>query len=186
MVPVKLNKLDAAYYTGNLHKWLCAPKSAAFLWVRKSLQPQIRPLVISHGYNSTRADKSRFQVEFGWTGTFDPTPWLCIPKALEALSSLETGGLSALMNRNRRLALEARALFVSTPPAPDEMIGSLVSWPVPDGDAHELHQQLLQRGVEVPVFHWPNHPKRLMRFSAQHYNSLGDYQRLKSELNQLL
>ena len=61
--------------------------------------------MISHGY--TRG----FHAEFDWTGTCDPTPWLCIPEAIRYMGGLLPGGWPELMARNRTLALQARDLL---------------------------------------------------------------------------
>ena len=61
MVPLDLNRLGAAYYTGNCHKWLCAPKAVGFLHVRRDRQQGIQPTIISHGWNKPRPGYSPFQ-----------------------------------------------------------------------------------------------------------------------------
>jgi isopenicillin-N epimerase len=200
MVPVNLSELGAAYYTGNCHKWLCAPKGAGFLYVQRDRQPAIRPLAISHGANSPRQDRSRFLIEFGWTGTLDPSAFLTVPEALRFMHTLMPGGWPEVMARNRELALAARRVlaraFGIEIPCPDAMIGSLASLPIADAAessvpssplyADPLQDELRERfGIEVPIIPWPAAPKRLLRISAQLYNSLSQYERLASALAEL-
>lgn len=192
-IPLRLRELGAAYYTGNLHKWVCAPKGAAFLYVRENRRMGIHPISISHGANSTRTDRSRFLLEFDWTGTFDPTPWLSVPAALAFMSS--HGGWPEVMRRNRELALLARDSLCSSlgidKPAPDDMLASMAAVPLPDGtqsSAPSLYGDPLQdellfaHGIEVPIVPWPHPPKRVLRVSAQLYNEIGDYEKLAALL----
>lgn len=199
MVPLSLRSLGAAFYTGNLHKWVCAPKGAAFLHVHPSQQHRVRPLVISHGASSTRTDRSRLSIEFNWMGTTDPTATLCVPEALRFMGALLPGGWDALRDANRALALGARALLAEAlgvpEPAPASMIGSMASLPLPAGrfrpscsrepGYEDGLQERLWEGhrIEVPVMGWGDPRALLLRVSAQSaYNRIGDYQRLASAL----
>ncbi len=190
MVPVALTRLGAAYYTGNAHKWLCAPKGAAFLHVRRDRQADLHPTVISHGYSTG------FQPEFDWTGTGDPTPWLCVPQALRCIGALLPGGWPAVMSANHALAVQARELLMNSlqiaAPCPASMLGSMAALPLPPAapgspaaglDSQGLHDWFRQRGVET----WLHpHPMPLLRISAQLYNSIDEFRQLAGLLAQAL
>jgi isopenicillin-N epimerase len=190
MLPLDLRALGATYYTANFHKWCCAPKGAGMLYVQRDRQKKIRPLVISHGASSKRTDRSRFLLEFDWTGTRDMSAILSIPYALRYLDRLVPGGFSALMPMNHALALEARRILADrlqlTVPCPDDMIGSMAALVLPgDGtnDAEALHTALQDRWkIEVPIFAWPAMPQRLVRVSAQIYNQRAEYEKLADAL----
>ena len=195
MVPVDLDTLGATYYSGNCHKWLCAPKGSAFLWVRRDRHADVHPLTISHGANARRPGRARFRLEFDWTGTSDPTAWLTVPTAIEYVGSLLPGGWPEVMARNHALAIDARRLLceaaATPPPCPDTMIGSLASIVLPDGPTTEIYwrnpdplqARLFETwGIEVPVMSWPSPPRRLIRVSAQLYNERAHYERLAEAL----
>lgn len=191
MMPLNLAELGATYYTGNCHKWLCAPKGAAFLYVQPDRQPTIRPLTISHGANSPRRDRSRFRLEFDWMGTTDPTGFLSVPTAIQFMDTLLPGGWSELMQHNHQLAIAARSVLCEVlqvePPCPGSMLGALAVIPLPPGDALALHHALLERfQIEVPIIPWSSTGDRLLRISAQIYNSLEQYNYLAVALETLL
>jgi isopenicillin-N epimerase len=212
MLPLNLDELGAAYYTGNAHKWLCAPKGGGFLHVRRDRQEHVRPLVISHGANAPRPERSRFRLEFDWLGTLDFSAYLAIPAALEFMATLLPGGWPEVMTRNHQAALGARAILLAAldPQArvPEEMIGSMATIEVPTDlpptpigapvattpeqtwPLDPLREWLLaEHRIEVPVFAWPhtlaegaNARRRLLRVSAQVYNDPSDYERLAAIL----
>lgn len=195
MLKLDLDALGAAYYTGNCHKWLCAPKGAAFLYIREDKRSLIHPLTISHGWNAPQDGTTLFRLLFDWTGTVDPTPWLCIPDAIRFLESLLPGGWPEVLRRNRELALRAREILCEAlrcpPPCPESMIGSMAAVPLPNPGGLNLHPvdrdpmqaALLEKcQIEVPVIH----PGRLIRISAQLYNHEGQYGRLAVALKGIL
>jgi isopenicillin-N epimerase len=200
MIEADLRRLAAAgvgFYAANCHKWVCAPKGSGFLWVRPDLQERVRPTVISHGANSPRTDRSRFRLEFDWVGTQDPTAYLCVPAAIELLGSLLPGGWPELRAQNRALALEGRRLVCDAlgigRPCPDELVGSTASMPLPPAappaDTHKdpLSDELFERfRIEVPVFPFPTPPARLLRLSAQAYNTPQEYVALARALTEVL
>lgn len=199
MVPLNMNALQASFYAGNCHKWLCTPKGSAFLWVRKDWQKKIRPLAISHLGGDYGPNENPFQVEFSWSGTMDLTPYLTIPYALRFLGSLYPGGIEELMRRNHELTLYGKKVLAEALnrnfPLPEEFIGSMVSFPIPpreapwplskgfwDPDQERLFKEFK---IEVPVIYWPQPPRRLIRISAQAYNEKWHYELLAEALRKI-
>ncbi|MDD4603704.1 MAG: aminotransferase class V-fold PLP-dependent enzyme [Bacteroidales bacterium] len=195
-IPLDLENIGAAYYTGNCHKWICTPKSTALLHVRRDKQDQIHPLVISHAGHKAQPFTERFY----WPGTFDPTPALCVGDAIDYLAAFFPGGWPELMQRNHDLCLEARNLLCQQlnieKPCPDSMIASMATLPLTppetivftDYKGVDPFQDRIFRefNMEIPVWCSPNPPTRLIRISVQLYNSLEQYRYLGTVLKQLL
>ncbi|GLC39561.1 hypothetical protein PLESTM_000911900 [Pleodorina starrii] len=64
------------YFVTNCHKWLCAPRGSAVLWVAPHRRPCVRPLVVSHGSGCG------FTSDFIWDGCRDYAPYLATSSAL--------------------------------------------------------------------------------------------------------
>jgi isopenicillin-N epimerase len=201
MVPVDLTAIGAAWWTGNGHKWLCAPKGAAILHARADRRDGLRPLVVSHGFNDERTDRPHFRRLFDWTGTVDYSPYLSLSAAIRFVGALHPDGWSGLMAANAALARAGRdricAALGVEPPAPDSMLGSLAAIPLPSlaptpEAARRLHDQLfIEERIEVPVYPFPvpaalapgaAPTTAIVRISAQHYNRAEEYTALASAL----
>jgi isopenicillin-N epimerase len=198
MLPLNLRDLRPTYYTANLHKWVCAPKGAAFLYVREDRQNEIQPAVISHGNNRARSGFTPFQDRFDWCGTFDMTAWLCVPEAIDWMGKLLPGGWQALRERNHQLVVQARNIlcerFEVPPPCPEELLGSIATISLPkrflkrkaSGKIDREQLALYDRfGIEVPLNRFGMPARRWLRISAQIYNSPADYEYLADALENL-
>jgi len=196
MMALDLARLGAAYYTGNLHKWVCAPKGAGFLWVREDKQRTLQPAVISHGNNTPRPGFSSFQDRFDWAGTFDPSAWFCVEAAINWMGKLVKGGWLELRRRNRDLALRARRELghelQTGLPCPDDMIGSMATIALPGrmqgrprcGKIDREQLVLYDRfAIEVPFLRIGQPEQRYFRISSQIYNTPEEYRYLADAMN---
>ena len=181
MLALDLDRLGADFYTGNLHKWLCAPKGAAILYVSRARRQKLHPKVISHGY------QLGFHAEFDWTGTDDPTSWLAVPAAIDHADLLGTSTLRAANHalvRAGRVQI-ATALGVALPhPDDPALYGSMATIPFPfvsQQDGPRLNAELYEtHKIEVPFTGYDG--RCFVRISGQAYNAPEEYERLAKVL----
>jgi isopenicillin-N epimerase len=199
-IPLNLKNLGCLAYVGNCHKWLCAPRSSAILYVNPMFQEGFLPLAISHMPREFRTDLSDFQVYFMWNGTPDPTPALCAADSIDFIQSLHSEGWSGVMKSNRQKALNARRAICSAlevePPCPDSMVGSMAAIPLAEPSSSSarspdwmdpLQKWLKQeKRIVVPVTEISESSSRMIRISAQLYNSPEQYLYLAHSLAEYL
>jgi isopenicillin-N epimerase len=169
-IPLDLEALNVDYYAGNCHKWLCAPKGAGFLYVRRELQAAIAPLVVSWGFKGDGTFISRHEKQ----GTRDPSAYLTVPYAIEWQRAHDWDTVRA---RCRALAAETPARLGLEP------LGSglqMVAMRLPDDAPHDLQRRLYdEHRVEIPV----TEDGRLIRASFQGYNDESDLAALAAALD---
>jgi isopenicillin-N epimerase len=174
-VPLDLSTLGADLYSGNAHKWLCAPKGSGFLWAREEHQAWLESPIVSWGWEGGGTFRSRIEKQ----GTRSAGAWLATPAAIRFVAEHDEP------ERCHGLALEARealaALLGAEPVAPDaSFVGRMVAIPVP-GDGDELKRRLYdEHRVEIPV------TGGLLRASFAMYNDRADLERLLVALSSIL
>jgi isopenicillin-N epimerase len=186
MLDLDLLELDPDFWTGNFHKWCCAPRGAAGLYVRADHRDRIAPLVTSWDA------REGFVKSFGWLGTADYTPYLSVPAALGFMEEL---GWERLRRHNRELAAYGALVVreaVGTPSATEAAVFeamTLVALPEGTADTVDAGKTLSARladelGAEVAVTAWRG--GGYIRLSAQAYNAPAEYEDLASGLSKLL
>ena len=95
--------------------------------MKRDLQPSIHPAVISHGFNARSTGRTRFELEFGWTGTGDPTAYLSVPAAIDTMASIirehdDRGGSLADLAEGLTSDRIAEHLYTGGQPDPDLVI----------------------------------------------------------------
>ena len=181
-----LDELGADFYTGNCHKWLCAPKGSGFLYARPDRQALLHPLIVSWGWDSRSPGVSPFQDYFNWTGTDDPAAYLSVPAAIAFQQQYDWDAVRLACHA---LASSARqhitALLGTTPICPDSphWYGQMCSISLPGGafDVSTVQKRLREEWhIEIPTFPWNG--LNLLRLSLQGYNGPADVERLLAPL----
>jgi isopenicillin-N epimerase len=186
-LPVDLKSIGADFYVGNCHKWMCAPKGAAFVYADARWAEQgIRPPIVGWGHIS--AGSSSLLLENEWQGTSDVSAFFAVADAIEF--QREHRWADEVVPKCERLLAEAtpallevtgqESLYTHADMRPPQ----LATFRLPPGEYPELHSDLFHKyKVEVPVF--PTAHGFVIRVSVQAYNDAEDLERLVVALREL-
>jgi isopenicillin-N epimerase len=193
-IPLNLNTLGADFYTGNCHKWLCAPKGAAFLHARPEHHPLIQAPVVSWGYSNQLSGHASFDAYTGsnllerrlqWQGTRDLAAFLSVPAAIEFQAQhnwdQHRTHCHTLAAKTLQRVCELSGL---NPVCTEQDFGQMVVIPVPNMNQVQLKDILFhQYQIEVPV---TLHQDQLfVRISLQAYNTAADAEALVGAIKEI-
>jgi isopenicillin-N epimerase len=186
-IPLDLEALGADFYTGNCHKWLCAPKGAGFLYARPEQHALLDAPIISWGYNVEIAGhigfdaylgKSLFERRLQWQGTRDIAAFLSVPAAIRFQKEHHWNKVRQECHELAQETLDRICALTGLRPVCDEKdFKQMVPIPVPVMNADHLKNTLFERyRIEIPV---TTHGDRLfIRLSLQGYNTREDSEAL--------
>ncbi len=185
-IPLNIAEMDPDVYVGACHKWLSAPKGSSFLYVKKSLQETIEPLIISWGSEVDRSP-SPFIYESQYQGTWDPSAFLTVPAAIQFQQEHDW---NSERERSRELNRETRdriyEIIDTEPICPntEEWLGQMASIITNIENGLDFKRRLMDEyKIEIPVFPWGD--KILFRTSFNAYNDENDADRLIEVLGKL-
>lgn len=177
----------ADFWTGNLHKWSCAPRGTAALVVAPRWRTATMPPVVSW------SEHAGLPARFDWQATADYVPWLAAPVSLDVLSDLDwpaaRGVVSALVADGAGLV--AKAIGGAVPslahPAPTMRLVELPpSVRIGDKAAEEALRVRIARDAGAEVNVTVHGGRAFLRLSAHAYTSARDFELLAARLPALL
>lgn len=187
-----LQALGADFYTGNGHKWLCAPKGSGFLHVQPEFQEGLHAGVISWGYAEDSGGHSGFDAYLGhstferrlqWQGTRDLSAFLALRAAIDFhREHLTPARRLACHQQAVALMRELGTHFRQPTIGSDAHFAQMAAIPVPDCDPEALRRRLFEaHRIEVPV---TRHAGRcFVRVSVQAYNTPAELDALARALH---
>lgn len=184
-VPIDVEDIGCDFYTGNCHKWLYAPKGAAFMWIRNEHQSSSfpQPTVISS------SKKYDFIGRFEYTGTRDYTAFSSINEGINFQK--KHGGYEKIYSYCHKLIVDAGQrlsatwgtyLLVNNP----DMIGFMINIVLPtnDGDIAAKVQSELDLEYNIYIVIASVRLKNgetvyFTRLSSQIYLEMEDYLKIE-------
>lgn len=177
-IPLDLTALGADFYTGNCHKWLCAPKGAGFLYARPEHHALLEGLVIGWGYLPERTGAEPraplFVRRAESLGTRDLAAFLSVPAAIDFQRKHDWDQVRARCRAlARQTAERIGTLSGLTPIASADQHHQLAAVPLPDCDPQALYNYLWHDNrIEIPVT--AQGGQHFVRISIQGYNTEAD------------
>jgi isopenicillin-N epimerase len=156
-------------------------KGCRLLYVRRDLQRDVHPLLISWGYEG---DDPSFVSRHEKQGTRDPSAYLTVPAAI---AWQHEHNWDSVRERCHELARRARNELGLEPLTPDsdEFFRQMVTLRVPGTAPKDLQQRLYdEHRIEVPITE--RGEERFIPVSSQGYNDSTDLERLRDALAALL
>jgi isopenicillin-N epimerase len=186
-IPLRLDDLGVDFYGGNLHKWLCAPKGAGFLYARPGVQYLLKPLVVSWGYEAEVPGSSKFIDQHEWTGTRDIAAFLSVPAAIEFQCENDWEKIQRACHELLCEAQDRICIMNGAPPISDNSwFMQFATIPLPEViNTARLKNRLYEEyRIEVPMFLWNG--RKFIRVSIQGYNTQRDIEKLVGALEKLV
>ena len=189
-VPLDLQKIGADFYVSNAHKWLCAPKGAAFLFARPEVQHLLEPLIISWGWkeDGELSTGKPFLDYYQWIGTNDLSSYLSVPAAIKFQKDNHWPSVRMECHELLKSALRNIEKLTGCPStySDDSFYHQMAVFQLPHiKDIKSYKTSLYEKyRIEIPSIIWNN--SQFIRISVQGYNTQSDTDRLLEALKETI
>jgi len=187
-IPLNLADIQADFYTGACHKWMCTPKGSSFLYAKKEVQPLLEPLIVSWGYEAAFPSNSQFIDYHQMQGTRDFSAFLAVPKAIQFLQENNWTEVAASCRKLSQSNYQRFCDLLGTEPLcpiTDEFLGQMCSTPIKTNEPEKLQRLLYEKyKIEIPVMRQGE--QILIRYSIQVFNSQEDLDTLYNALTEII
>ena len=159
------------------------------MYARPAMQPLLKPLIVSWGYESIMPSGSNFIDHNDWWGTRDHSAFLAVPAAIRFQQEHHWDEVREschqLVASAQQRICELTGLAPLHPSA-DTWFAQMAAAPLPaDTDNLLLKNRLYDEyRIEIPLVEWNGN--KLIRISVQGYNTKRDIDKLCKALTALL